>query len=102
MVSSGRRDPPNGVALEELSICSAENFSGDGEGRALALNSHPEGTEKSLESSRPRSNRARLSAALPNCGRTVGNHSSRVSLEIRYDRVYEPYGVAPAARDHQG
>jgi hypothetical protein len=27
MVSSGRRDPPNVVALEELNIYSTENFS---------------------------------------------------------------------------
>jgi putative transposase len=31
--------------------------------------------------------------SMPNCGRTAGNHSSRISLEIRYDRVYEPYAV---------
>jgi hypothetical protein len=30
MVSSGRRDPPNGVALEDLSIGSTEDFSSNG------------------------------------------------------------------------
>jgi hypothetical protein len=32
MVSSGRRDPPNGAALEDLSIGSTENFISDGRG----------------------------------------------------------------------
>src|SRR6266511_3615731 len=32
LVSSGRRDPPNGVALEDLSIGSTENFISDGRG----------------------------------------------------------------------
>jgi hypothetical protein len=34
MVSSGRRDPPNGVAVEQLSICPAENLNSDAEGEA--------------------------------------------------------------------
>jgi hypothetical protein len=38
---------PNGFALEELSIYSAENLSSDRGGRALAVIGHPEGTEKS-------------------------------------------------------
>jgi hypothetical protein len=32
MVSCGRRDPPNGAALEDLSIGSTENFISDGRG----------------------------------------------------------------------
>jgi hypothetical protein len=32
MVSSGRRDPPSGVALEDLSIGSTENLISDGRG----------------------------------------------------------------------
>ncbi len=32
MVSSGRRNPPNGVALEDLSIGSTEDFISDGRG----------------------------------------------------------------------
>jgi hypothetical protein len=32
MVSSGRRDPPNCVAIEDLSIGSTENFISDGRG----------------------------------------------------------------------
>jgi hypothetical protein len=32
MVSSGRRDPTNGVALEDLSIGSTEDFISDGRG----------------------------------------------------------------------
>jgi pimeloyl-ACP methyl ester carboxylesterase len=35
---------------------------------------------------------------MPNCGRTAGNHGSRISLEIRYDRVYEPYAVPELSR----
>jgi hypothetical protein len=64
-----------------------------GEASPRALIGHPMGTKKSpANANAPARITLQLSAALPNCGRTAGNHSSRISLEIRYDRVYEPYG----------
>ena len=30
---------------------------------------------------------------MPSCGRNAGGHGFRISLEIRYDRVYEPYAL---------
>ncbi len=33
-------------------------------------------------------------AAIQTCGRNAGGQGFRISLEIRYDRVYEPYGHA--------
>jgi hypothetical protein len=44
-------------------------------------------------STRARSSRSLLSAALPGARREAQVHRFRISLEIRYDRVYEPYGV---------
>jgi hypothetical protein len=40
-----------------------------------------------------RSNRSPLSAALPSCGRNARGHWFRISLQTRYDRIYEPYAV---------
>jgi hypothetical protein len=42
MLSSGRRESPNSVAVEELSICPAEKHNSDREGEPLAVNDHPE------------------------------------------------------------
>jgi hypothetical protein len=45
--------------------------------------------------SRTRSNRSPLSAAIQGCGRTAGDLGFTISLEIRYARISEPYGLAP-------
>jgi hypothetical protein len=29
---------------------------------------------------------------MPSCGRNAGGHRCKIALEIRGDRVYEPYG----------
>jgi hypothetical protein len=60
MILSGRRDPPNGLAREEVSICSAKNPAANGEG-------HGEITGKR---SRTRSNRSPLSAAMVSGAKT--------------------------------
>jgi hypothetical protein len=58
-------------------------------GQALAVIGHPEGTENHSPARialvRPR--------AMGSCGRNAGGQGFRIFLEIRYDRVYEPYGV---------
>jgi hypothetical protein len=48
MVSSGRRVPPSGVALEDLSIGAAEDFISEGGRANLAVTGRLDGTEKSL------------------------------------------------------
>jgi hypothetical protein len=86
MVSSGRRDPTNGVALEDLSIGSTEDFISDGRGERanLAVTGHPDGTEKITGyRSRTRSS----------CGRDSEGHGFRISLKIGDHRVYEPYAL---------
>jgi hypothetical protein len=72
MVSSGRRDPRNGFALEEPSICSVENFSSEGEGRALAVIGHSGGNEKSLAN--PHAPRG--------CTNSVGEKNSPICRKI--------------------
>ncbi len=106
-VSRGRRDP-RGFALEQLSTCFAENLSSDGEGDSLAVIGHPEGTKKSLanahaparitgERSRARPNRS-LRPPLFNVAAEMPQATgSKISLETRHDRIYEPYGVARRA-----
>jgi hypothetical protein len=76
-----------GFALEERGICSAENLGSHGT-EALAVIGHPADTETSpvtahtpLESLSAVSRSAKL--------------RFRISLEIRNDRIYEPY--APVA-----
>jgi hypothetical protein len=70
MVSSGRQ---LGFALEELSICSAENLSSDGEGEP-----------------------SRSSATSPRYGKLppemAGATDSGFPWKSHHDRVYEPYG----------
>ncbi len=34
---------------------------------------------------------------MQSCGRSAGGHEFRISLEIRYDRIYEPYALPSAA-----
>jgi hypothetical protein len=96
MVSHGRRDPPNGFALEALSICLAENLTSAGEGDPLTVIGHPEGTENHwrtlahpLESLSLIPSYATAAADMPEAT------GSRISLEIRHDRIYEPYGLKP-------
>src|SRR5712691_4180154 len=99
MVSSGRRDAPSAKPLERQRICSAEDPSSDWEGRALAVIGHPERTENSLANVHAPARIARLLyAAMPNGGRHAADHRSRISLEIRHDRVYEPYAQLPRSR----
>jgi hypothetical protein len=76
IVSSGRRDPLNGFAFKELSICSAKNLSSDGDAsprqkarETLATLAHP------LESPSAVRRNAKLR---PKCRR----HGFRISLEI--------------------
>src|SRR6266540_2029292 len=70
MVSSGRRDPPNGFAFEELSICSAENLSSDGR-RAPAR-----GRRNHWPTLAHPWNHSPLSAAMQSCGRNAGGTGS--------------------------
>jgi hypothetical protein len=79
--------------FEDLSICSTENFSSDGEGRPLAVIGHPEGTEKSLANAHAPARVALLCRPLcESCGRDTGGHGFRIFLEIRDDQIYEPHG----------
>ncbi len=85
------RTPPNGVTLEGLSIRSAENFSSDGKGRALAVIDHPERTEK-ITGGRP------IEALFfvrrgPKSRPTCRRQRVKIFLKIRRDRIYEPYGL---------
>jgi hypothetical protein len=71
MISSGRRDPPNGFALAEQSICSPENLSSDRKGEPSPHRS-PRGTEKSLNAPAPPSNRFLCPPLCGSCGRNTG------------------------------
>jgi hypothetical protein len=62
MVSSGRRDPPNGVALEDLSIGSTEDLISDGRGERTAPSPV---TQTALRSHWHRSRTARVDLLCP-------------------------------------
>lgn len=89
LVSSGRHEPSNGLAVEELS-CPAEKLNSDAEGEPLPLNGHPEAPRNHWPTL---THPARLSAALPRLRPNAGGHRLRNSLGIRHDRVYEPYAA---------
>jgi hypothetical protein len=94
MVSSGRPEPPNNVAVERAEHPPGREAQQRPGGRALADNRHPEAPRNHWPThTRSRSNRSRCSPAMPRRGRTAGGDRFRISLEIR-DRVYEPYGRA--------
>src|SRR6266508_3573989 len=97
MVSSGRRGPAERRRLEELSICWSENFSSDGEGRALAVIGHPEGTKKFTgKRSRTRSNRNLLGPPRGKvAARDAGDHGFRISLENPTTEFTNPTGLRP-------
>ena len=94
MVSSGRNEPPNGIAVEEPSICSAENRNSEEEGERPSVNGRPEGLRITGHCSRTRSNRSPLAAGRPRLRPNAGGRRFRISLEIRYDRIYEPYALS--------
>jgi hypothetical protein len=84
----GRRDPPNGFAFEELSICSAENLRSEGEGVPS-----PEGTERSLANAHAPARIALRCLPLCRVAAEMPEARVRISLEIPYGRVYEPYAI---------
>jgi transposase InsO family protein len=91
MVSRARREQPNGFANEELRICLAENLSSAGEGDPRSSPA----TQRTLRNYRANAHApARITLfvrAMQRCRRNAGGHGSRISLEIRHDRVYEPH-----------